>query len=95
MKTWWILYCLTFLCQPALAVAQEYPFPPEIICKSPADDSEDTVTWDWGTTSCGRQHPTRPTYGTPEWPGKWSGEKNAVIGKCWSEIEFCENEPSR
>ena len=39
MKAWWILYCLTFLCQPALAVAQEYPFPPEIICKSPADDA--------------------------------------------------------
>ena len=32
-----------------------------------------------------------PTYGTPEWPSKWSGEENAVIGKCWPEIEFCEN----
>ena len=32
-----------------------------------------------------------PTYGTPEWPSKWSGEENAAIGKCWPEIEFCEN----
>ena len=65
--------------QPALAVAQEFPFPPEIFCKSPTDDSEDMLVWDWDTTSCGRKHPTRPT--TP--PGNPEFFEGEIIDDGW------------